>query len=761
MKLGTRSILFIMVLLLASCNSTKFVPEGEYLLDKVKITSDDKEVIPDEYNEYRRQTPNAAVFPVLFGGMRMQLGIYNLAPKDTTTGYKRFWNKIFHKMGDAPVLYNSALTSLTTQQIQRVLVNKGYINAKVTNDVKIKNKKVAVTYSITANQPYRLRDYGVNLKNPRLYEIATDTAKSLIRPNMLFNADVLGAERIRIANLFRREGYYNFNKDYLGYSADSALNAKRVNLTLELRDFLKNSSDSINNIVFRKYTIRNVIYYINKEAILSDDLQNKDRLDTVRFRDFILVSPKEKILKLDALVQNTYINPKAYYSDDAVDKTYQSLNTLGPIKYVNISFKDTGKEQLDCYIIITPSKTISVSTELEGTYTAGFWGGATNINYVNKNAFNGAETFSLQGKAALELQKDVLAREFGAQAGIKFPRFMFPVGSYDFKRNIHANTEFSGAVNYIFRPTEFTTTNVSAGMSYSWNKKQYHHNFELFEINYVQFKVDPGFDAAYLSTGLYNRYNYSDHFIMSMGYSGSYSTFNAARPMQNYSTVRYSIESAGNLLYAVSHLLGMEKTDDSYQLFKVGFSQYVKGEYNITRHQIFDKNNRFVYHFGAGVGIPFANSNVIPFEKRFYSGGANSVRGWGESMLGPGAYSRFTGNKTRDFNQVGDIKLDMNMEYRTKLFWKAEGAAFIDAGNIWTIDNYKSQPLGQFKFDSFYNQLALAYGLGLRFDFSFFILRFDVGTKLFDPSEKLRSEQWKTRFDKDNYAFHFAIGYPF
>jgi outer membrane protein assembly factor BamA len=231
--------------------------------------------------------------------------------------------------------------------------------------------------------------------------------------------------------------------------------------------------------------------------------------------------------------------------------------------------------------------------------------------------------------------------------------------------------------------------------------------------------------------------------------------------MQNYSTVRYSIESAGNLLYAVSHLLGMEKTDDSYQLFKVGFSQYVKGEYNITRHQIFDKNNRFVYHFGAGVGIPFANSNIIPFEKRFYSGGANSVRGWGESMLGPGAYSRFTGNKTRDFNQVGDIKLDMNMEYRTKLFWKAEGAAFIDAGNIWTIDSYESQSLGQFKFDSFYNQLALAYGLGLRFDFSFFILRFDVGTKLFDPSEKLRSEQWKTRFDKDNYAFHFAIGYPF
>jgi hypothetical protein len=349
------------------------------------------------------------------------------------------------------------------------------------------------------------------------------------------------------------------------------LNAKRVNLTLELRDFLKNSSDSINNIVFRKYTIRNVIYYINKEAILSDDLQNKDRLDTVRFRDFILVSPKEKILNLDALVQNTYINPKAYYSDENVDKTYQSLNTLGPIKYVNISFKDTGKEQLDCYIIITPSKTISVSTELEGTYTAGFWGGATNINYVNKNAFNGAETFSLQGKAALELQKDVLAREFGGQASVKFPRFMFPVGSYDFKRNMHANTEFSGAINYIFRPTEFTTTNVSAGMSYSWNKKQYHHNFELLEINYVQFKVDPGFDAAYLSTGLYNRYNYSDHFIMSMGYSGSYSTFNAARPMQNYSTVRYSIESAGNLLYAVSLCWGWKKRMTAISFSKLAF----------------------------------------------------------------------------------------------------------------------------------------------------------------------------------------------
>jgi len=755
MKVCVRSFMVVFVLLLSACNVTKYVPDNEYLLDKVIIKTDTKELNKDELKDYIRQTPNAAVF----GVFRMQLGIYNCAPKDTTKKFNRFRHRIFMKIGDPPVIYNSALTSLSVQQLQLSVVNKGYINAKVDNIVSTNGKKAQIEYVITSNKPYRLGDYAVDLKNEQLTDIASDTAKSLIRPNMIFNTDIFKAERDRITSLYRKQGYYNFSKDYLTYTADSAFNQHKIDVKLELRDYLKHSSDSVNKIVFKQYSIRKVIYYINTDAALSTDVVN-NKLDTIQFRDFILVTPKKRILKLDALVQNTFINPKMLYSDDAVERTYQSLNSLGPIKYVNISFKETENNLLDCYIIIVPSKTISLSTEAEGTYTAGYWGVAGNVNYVDRNRFKGAETLSLQGRVALEWQKDVVAQEFGGQIGLKFPRFMLPVGSYDFKRNIHANTEFTGVFSYQVRPGEFTTTNVGAGISYSWNRKQFRHNFQLFDLSYVQFPlIDQAFTDSFLTTGKYNRYNYTDHLIMRMGYSGSYSTFNSNRPMKDYSSVRYSIETAGNLLYGLSNLFGNTKVDGAYQLFKVRFSQYVKGEYNISHHQIFDKDNRFVYHLGVGLGIPYGNADVIPYEKRFYSGGANSVRGWSESQLGPGKYNRITGS-ARDFNQVGDIKLDMNMEYRVKMFWLMEGALFLDAGNVWTINDYSTQVGGQFKLDTFANQIAIAYGAGLRFDFSFFIARVDLGVRLYDPVLS-RREQWRVNPEWKDFAFHFAIGYPF
>jgi len=340
---------------------------------------------------------------------------------------------------------------------------------------------------------------------------------------------------------------------------------------------------------------------------------------------------------------------------------------------------------------------------------------------------------------------------------------MLPFGSYDFKRNMHANTEFTSAFSYQLRPGQFSTTNVGGGINYSWNRKQFHHSFQLFNLSYVYFPYkDPGFETTYLNptSPIFNPYNYNNHFIMSIGYTGSYSTYNAGRPLQNYSSSRFNVETAGNLLYGLSNLFGgTQSKDGSYLLFKIRYSQYVKSEYDLTHHQIFDKSNRLVYHLGLGLGIPYGNADVIPYEKRFFSGGANSVRGWGEGLLGPGIYNRISG-LSRDFNQVGDIKLDMNMEYRAKMFWLMEGAMFLDAGNIWTIRNYDTQQGGTFKFDTFINQIAIAYGLGVRFDFSFFVVRVDLGARLFDPVLS-RREQWRVHPGWNDLALHFAIGYPF
>lgn len=761
MRLSIFGPIILFVLLLVACNTTKFVPDGEFLLDKYHITSNNKEITKNQLKEYLRQTPNAAII----GAYRMQLGLYNLAPRDTVKKIPKFFNKIFKRIGDPPVIYSSSLTSLSVKQLQRYMENKGYMNAKVESNVLFKGKKATVNYTVNANKPYTLGEYRTNLQDIALSEIANDTSRSNIRTNMLFDADVISSERERVATSFRELGHYNFSKDYLTYSADSTLDLHKVNLTMQLRDYLSKDNDSATASVFKKYTIRKVIYYTNTDANLSADLAITENLDTVQFRDFILVTPKVRILKLDALIQNTFINPKDLYSDVALSKTYQALNTLGPIKYVNISFKEQANSQLDCYIIITPANTISISTELEGTYTDGYWGIGGNLSTTHRNIFKGAESLSLQGRLALEWQKGVLAQEWGVQVGLKFPKFMLPFGSYDFKRNMHANTEFTTAFGSQFRPNEFRTTSVGAGIKYSWIRSRFRNSVDISDLSFVRFDtIYQSFRDAYLNTSppVFNPYNYQDHFIMRMGYSGSFSDFNTNRPMANFTTMRYNVETAGNLLYAMNRILGTKPnlSDTSYRFFGIRYSQYIKAEYHVTRHQIFDKENRFVYHLGVGIGVPYGNADVIPYEKRFYGGGANSVRGWSESTLGPGTYKRIDGRR-RDYNQVGDIKLDMSMEYRAKLAMIFEGALFLDAGNIWTIKDYETQKGGTFKFDTFINQIAIAYGVGLRWDFSFFILRTDLGIKLFDPVRS-RLDQWRVKPTwKDDMAIHLAIGYPF
>jgi len=753
MKLSVFSCVIVFILLLTACNSTKFVTDGDFLLDKVKIVNDAKDISGRDLKEYLRQTPNASIF----GLFRLQLGVYNLAGKDST----RKINKALKRVGDEPVIYNSSLTSISVQQLQRFVENKGYMHAKVQSKVTTKGKKATVEYTIKSNTPYRLGKYEIDLNQDELTEIALDTSRTMIKPNMLFDVDVFNSERERISNRFRQLGYYNFNKEFLTYSADSALNLKQVDMTLKLREYPNRSVDSTYAVVFKKFTIRKVIFYTNTDANVSNDLVNREGLDTVQFRDFILVTPRERIIRLDALVQNTYINPNSFYNDNSVERTYAALNSLGPIKYVNISFKENKNDSLDCYIIIVPGKTVSLSTELEATYTNGYWGVAGNVNITHRNLFKGAETLSLQGRIASEWQAGVWAQEWGGQVGLKFPRFLLPFASYDFKRNIHANTEFTTTFSYQNRPGEFITKSLGAGIKYLWNERQYRHVFDLIDLSYVYFPwISTEFRDNYLKTGIFNNYNYQDHFIMRMGYSGSYTNFSTSRPLRNFSTMRYSMETAGNLLHGVNKVLGTKPSaDGSYLLFKIRYAQYFKSEYNITQHQIFNKYNRIVYHAGVGLGIPYGNADAIPYERRFFSGGANSVRGWSESTLGPGMYKRIDARR-RDYNQTGDVKLDLNMEYRTKLVGLLEGALFVDAGNIWTIKDYETQQGGVFKLDSFMSQMALSYGLGFRFDFSFFIARVDLGVKLYNPVLN-KSEQWRVNYEWSDLALHLAIGYPF
>ena len=746
--------LLLAIILLSGCNTTKFVSQGEYLLDKAIIKNDTKEISKDILRDYLRQTPNSYVL----GLFRMQLGIYNLSGHDTT----KWVNRALKRIGDEPVIYDPLLTSFSNQQLQLYVQNRGYLNAKVENTVDTLKKKAKVTYTITSNKPYRIRQYDVDFPNELLTNIAKDTTRSAIQPDMLFDVDILEEERARIASRFRRLGYYNFSKEFLTYEADTTLNSHQVDLKIGLHDNIKESSEEIMQLIFKRYTVRNVFFKVDEEFNPEAEIATIDMTDTLSHEGYRMLSSDENFLRFKTLIRNTQIVPDTRYNDFFIERTYSSLNSLPSIKYVNINFQQVQDSLLDCNIHMVPAKAVSFSTEVEGTYTEGYWGLGASVSTQHRNVFKGAEMLSLQGRVAAEKQETLWAQEWGGQVGLLFSNFLVPFVPDDIKRRIRAKTEFTGMVNYLSRPQEYTMMNVGLGIKYLWNFMNFRHTLELIDLNYVYFpNISGDFHTKYIDSGIYNKYNYQNHLIMRIGYSGSRSYYSPNRPLQNYSTMRFNVETAGNLLYGLNALFGGEKDASGYyNIFNIRFAQYAKGEFVLTHHQIFDKNNRFVYRAGVGIGVPYGNADVIPYERRFFSGGANSIRGWSESTLGPGIYQKQTPKGRRDYNQTGDIKLDLNMEYRTKLFWVMEGAAFLDAGNIWTIREYAEQSGGVFRFDSFMNQLAVSYGLGVRFDFSFFIFRFDVGVKLHDPNLQ-RQDSWRVRPNAGDFAYHFAIGYPF
>ncbi|KAA6336199.1 Outer membrane protein assembly factor BamA, partial [termite gut metagenome] len=359
--------------------------------------------------------------------------------------------------------------------------------------------------------------------------------------------------------------------------------------------------------------------------------------------------------------------------------------------------------------------------------------------------------------------------EYGVETSVNFPNFLFPFLSSDTKRRIRATTEFGLQYNHQLRP-EFSRTVASASWSYKWAyQRQAQHRIDLIDVNYLYmpWKSDK-FVEDYLTDGknYVMEYNYKDRLIVHSGYMYSYNSLGRNTLINNTiaansHSVRMNIESAGNILYAISDLAKLSKNKEGeYSILNIPFAQYLKADFDYAKNILIAPRNMLAMHFAFGIAVPYGNANVIPFEKQYFSGGANSVRGWSVRGLGPGSYSESEG---KYLNQFGEIKLDANIEYRGKMFWKFQGAAFIDAGNIWTTREYENQPGGAFKFDKFYRQIAVAYGLGLRFDFDFFVLRLDGGMKAINPVYDSGIDRYpfiRPDFGRD-FTLHFAVGYPF
>lgn len=769
MKRKVQLYLYItLVALLTSCSVNKFIPEEHYLLDEVHIISDTEEVQPSMFTSYIRQNPNAKWFNLV----KVPMHIYCMSGKDSTNSFNRF----LQKLGDAPVIYDAIVTQKSQREIEKAVRNMGYMRAKVELETEVKKNRIKVNYRIKAGRPYIIQQIAYNIDDMTINDfIEKDTIHSYLHTGMPFDVVALDNERNRITKLLQNNGYYKFHKDFIVYQADTVRNTFQVNLTMKLLPFQLKKEDFPTK--HRQYTIRNVNFLTEDNLINQEN--NYTGYQSLQHKGLQIFYQDKMYIRPNTLSNFNYIRPNKLYSEQDVQNTYTSMGRLRALKYTNIRFDevlDNDSAQLDANVLLTKGKNQSLSFEIEGTNSAGDLGAAASMTFQHRNVFKGSETFTMKVRGAYEaitgLQEGYENddyKEYGIEASLNFPEFKFPFLSADFKRKIRATSEVGLSFNSQNRP-EFTRTLASAKWGYRWvDRKSSQHRFDLLDVNYIYVPWKSENFKNYLEN-LTDRNSiliksYEDQLIVRMGYTYTYNSANdksRTSTNRNSYSIRMNLEEAGNLLYLGSKAIhSAPKEDKGYVIANIPFAQYIKGDIDFARNWNIDERNSLVFHIGMGVAYPYGNSQVLPFEKRYFSGGPNSVRGWSVRSLGPGSYKGTEGNMNY-INHSGDIKLDVNLEYRTHLFWKFNGAAFIDAGNIWNIRDYEGQEEGTFRFNRFYKQLAVAYGLGLRFDLDYLIIRFDGGMKAVNPMKTGKDKYpfLRPKFSRD-FAFHFAVGYPF
>ena len=770
---------FLLLIGFTACNPTKFLQKNETMLRSVKMTSDNKSLKVGDYRSYVRQEPNARWFSLL----KVPLAIYSISQSDTTRRAGRF----FRRIGQAPVVYDSTMAEFSRRSLEAALQAKGYIHASVHTDVTTKKRKTDVIYHLQPGRRYYVANLYTIVDDKEMQrQIDSLSAKSLLYKGMPFDATVLSEERSRIIAGLLNAGYYRLQKDYVKFRVDTVSNDMGVDLTMTFSRPV--GVDSTKD--YERFTVRRLDLYEGSSAFpLSTTMESQKALsiDGFSFQSDAKNPLRTKVRKT-VYLNHIRLRPDSLYRELNVQDSYSMLNSLPIVSYSSIRFQEVpgSKPLLDADIQVVRNKLNSISSELEGTNTNGDLGAAVALTYTNRNLFQGAEALSLKLRGAyeairgLEGYKDENYLEYSAELSLRFPATRLP---FSFRRGTKKLMVTSG-VSFMYdsqNRLEFHRRVLTGDWAFRWRNSShpgFQHRLDMISLNYVFVPwISSTFRRNYLDgTDPRNsilRASYEDLFIMRWGYSFIYnsqqdkmlqnsllgSVSNLTRGWQ----LKYNIESAGNLLRGMSALIGAKKNrNGQYEMFNIAYSQYIKTDVDFVRCIQFDERNSLAFHAAFGIAIPYGNSSIIPYEKRYFAGGANSVRGWAVRGLGPGSYAGKNGEI--DFiKQTGNIKLDLSAEWRTHLFWKLDGAAFVDAGNIWNTRDYINQDGGKFKFSEFYKQIAVAYGIGFRFNLSYFILRFDLGMKAINPVYSSVKEHYpiiRPRLSRD-IAFHFAVGLPF
>ncbi len=711
-------------------------------------------------------------------------------------------------VGEAPVLLDTALVRRSQEQMRNYMIRNGWFKARVETEI-VQHKRPQqydVRYTVFPGSAYRLREITYDISDEGIAKriIGEPLMRRPLSSGEQFRVDRLDAQREAITRELRNRGFYTFNKELLYFEVDSALGSHEVDLKLVLvprRIPYEGDPDSLLAVPYRQFRI-NSVNVLDRPASRERTVEYGD---TLRLKDYTFVDQGQLKVKPRTLSRNILFSPGDFYNADRVTLTYRRISALPAVRSVNIRFNPSDESDdnqlLDCNITTLPAPRQNISLEGRGTNRGGFLGVQGAVVYTNRNIFGGAERLEVNMTGGVEAQQlltgsalpsedasNQLGRnvsfntlEFGPEVALTFPRFLLPLSEELFAKSANPRTTLRANLSYQQRP-DYERTRSFGALSYRWSdtdEKQW--TVSPAEISLIKIFKSQAFEDQLNQIGnLFLLNSFQDHFISAARVSYTYSTLNPGRRRANTYYYRGELESAGSLLRSLYRLGGAPSDSlGSYEILGIRFAQYLKTIHDFRYYRQHNEKMATAYRITAGVGVPLENLNVLPFEKSFFGGGANDIRAWEARTLGPGSFR----DPERNFDKIGDILLEANVEYRFDLVSFLEGALFVDAGNIWNIEKDPQRPGADFAFDRFYREIAVGAGLGLRFNFDFFILRLDAGLQVRDPSLD-PGERWLFQ-PKDQYNafieelnatrpanrqlrpyssrwnFNLGIGYPF
>jgi outer membrane protein assembly factor BamA len=754
-----------------SCSTTKYVPKNRYLLTdtKIKIHNTNKkyEIKKSDIEPLVRQKANTR-FLSLF---KFQLWLYNLSSSDTS----QWFNNWIRRLGENPAIYDPFITDQTKQQINLYLFQKGYFNSFVKDSVKIKKQKITLFLDVYPGNPKFIGKINYIFEDSALKAIVlSDSSNIAIRSNDILTLDALQNEQVRIETLLRNRGFFTFTRDHVLFQLDTLSDNEHVNIFVNIKyDEAKNREGNVYKINHQRYKLGNVQVWVDKQRT-SDTLNY--RVDSIMYdiitidstsyfyRDFISIRP-------NVLHDNILLKKGSLYRQQDVEETYNRLSALKLFKFINIGFvenKDDTTDRdsiktIDCKIQLSLLKYQSFQVEGEVTNRIGI-GVAGNFNYQHRNIFRGGEVFNFKVNGNTETVKSTKTfqfkntMEFGLESGFALPKLLVPFVSSYFGQEYTPRTTFSGSYNFL-RRIQYTNQIFNTSYGINWNNRQ-NSSFQIniLDINYIKIlQLDSSFYQSITNTFLRN--SFQNHFLLLSAFNYTFNNQHGDKKVP-FEYFKIGIELAGNSTRLLMNSFNAPKTVDGYyELLGIKFAQYAKTDLDFRYYLPVKRDNKLVMRALIGIAYPYGNSSTVPFEKEYFAGGANSIRAWQLRSLGPGGYKDTITVAFPD--KTGDIKLEANIELRFKMFWKFEGALFIDAGNIWSVNKDENRADAKFQFNTFYQQIAIGTGIGLRLNFSFFILRFDVGLKVRDPSKLpypyvINNSHWASLINPT-----IGIGYPF